>query len=201
LLVESKLIIWHFEDSCKFDFSDKSKVREAAEDLTRRGTVLCAICKGFFTVHGIYQRGAKDWGSSAEQGWVAQLRCAVCEKHPSLIPDFIMPYKHYKAEVIESVVAEHESGRNIEQMGGCAADISTMRRWVRQFGERCPQAIGWLLSILLSLYNRRVSLLKLQNIGLLKQLARLLCEYRLPKTGGIISRANIILTTQNRGFL
>jgi len=76
-----------------------------------------------------------------------------------------------------------------------------MRRWVRQFGERCPQAIGWLLSILLSLYNRRISLIKLQNMSLLKLLARLLYEFNLPKTSGIIGRVNIILTTQNCGFL
>jgi hypothetical protein len=201
LLTESKLIIWHSEESCKFDFRDKSKVREVAGDLVRRSIVLCAICKGFLKVHGVYSRGLKDWDSSAEYGWVAQLYCAACKKYPALIPDFIIPYKRYKAEVIESVIAEHERGRNIEQMGGCSADISTMRRWVRQFGERGVLAVGWMLSILLSLYGRRISLLKLQNKTLLKQLERLLCEFRIPKTDTVIGSVNILLTTQNCGFL
>jgi hypothetical protein len=176
-------------------------VRDTAKDLVGRGVVLCAICMGFFTVHNAYQRGVKDWDSSQEYGWIAQLCCDVCKKYPSLIPDFIMPHKHYKAEVIESVINEHESGHIIEHLGGCSADISTMRRWVRQFKERGTLAVGWLLSILLSLYNRRISLLKLQNMTLLKQLARLLYEFRLHKTNGIIGRVNIILTTQNCGFL
>jgi hypothetical protein len=201
LLVESKLIIWHSEESCKVNFTDRVSVEDNAKDLSSRGVVLCALCKGFFAFHRSYQRGLKDRDSSKEQGWVAQVRCDLCKKYPALIPDFIMPYKHYKAEVIESVIAEYESGLNIEHMDGCAADISTMRRWVRQFKERGAGAIGWLLSILLTLYNRRISLLKLQNMTLLRQLARLLCEFRLPKTGGIISSVNIILTTQNCGFL
>lgn len=199
--IQDNLIIWHFEETCNYDFYDRISVMDIAKDLTSRGIVLCAICTSFFTVHRVYQRGLKDLDSSIEQGWVAQLCCDVCKKYPALIPSFIMPHKHYKAEVIEAVIAEYESGRNIEHMVGCSADISTMRRWVRQFGERCPQAIGWLLSILLSLYNRRISLIKLQNMSLLKLLARLLYEFNLPKTSGIIGRVNIILTTQNCGFL
>jgi len=201
LSTQDNLIIWQSKESCKLDFTDRVSVENNAKDLIARGVVLCSICRNAFAYHGSYQRGLKDRDSSKEQGWVAQLRCDICKEYPALIPDFIMPYKHYKAEVIEAVITEYENGHNIEHTGGCAADISTMRRWVKQFKERGAQAVGWLLSVLLSLYNRRISLLKLQNMTLLRQLARLLYEFRLPKTGGIIGRVNIILTTQNCGFL
>jgi len=198
---QDNLIIWQSKESCKLDFTDRVSVEDNAKDLISRGVVLCALCKGFFAFHGSYHRGLKDRDSSEEQGWVAQLRCDICKEYPALIPDFIMPYKHYKAEVIETVINEYENGHNVEYLVGYTADVSTMRRWIRQFKERGTRAVGWLLSLLLSLYNQRISLLKLQNTTLLKQLARLLCEFRFPKTGGIIGSVNIILTTQNCGFL
>jgi len=172
-----------------------------AKDLVRRGVVLCALCIGFFTVHGSYPRHIKDEECNREDGWVAQLHCAHCSVYPSLLPTFIMPYKHYKASVIEWVITEHEDGRNVEHLEGCSADVSTMRRWVSQFKSRGARAAGWLISLLLTLYERHINFLEMQNRTLLKQLARLLREYPVPMSGGVIGRANIILTTQNCGFL
>ena len=112
-----------------------------------------------------------------------------------------MPHKHYSAKVIEVVVAESEEGKVIEHLCGCAADISTMRRWLRQFKVRGARAVGWLVSTLLTVYELQIGSLELQNRTLLKQLARLLCEYPLPESGGVIARVNIILTAHNCGFL
>ena len=112
-----------------------------------------------------------------------------------------MPHKHYKAEVIESVIAESEKGSVIEHLGGCAADVSTMRRWVVQFRERGARAAGWMVSILLTVYELHIGSIKLQNMTLLKRLARLLCEYPATKSFGVIGGVNIILTMHNCGFL
>jgi len=172
-----------------------------ASELARLGKVLCQICNGLLKINGSYPRQCKDISDTHHDGWVAQGRCDICKKYPALIPEFIMPHKHYRAEVIEGVIAESEKGNVIEHLGGCAADISTMRRWVRQFRVRGAQAVGWLVSTLLSVYERHVGSLKLWNLTLLKQLARLLGEYHAPESGGVIGRVNIILTTQNCGFL
>ena len=201
MLVESKLIIWHSEDSCKFDFFDKDSVRLYAKDLVRRGVVICPICGGFFTVHRVYSRGIKNTDSSKEHGWVAQLRCKPCNRYPSLIPDFIMPYKHYKAEVIEAVIIEYENGNNAEYLTGYTADISTMRRWVRQFKERAHKAVECLQAVLLTRHSHKICIDKLKNMTLRKQLLHLLYEFKFPKIHTIIGSANIILTTQNCGFL
>jgi len=112
-----------------------------------------------------------------------------------------MPYKHFKAEVIEAVIADSEGGKNYENFGDRAADISTMRRWVRQFKVRGALAVGWLVSILLTVYELQIGSLDLRNRTLLKQLTRLLQKFTCPKSGGIIGRINFILTTQNCGFL
>jgi len=199
--LQSKLIIWHSGEPCKTNFYDRAEVVRAAGDLARRGVALCALCRGFFTVHGSYPRHIKDEEGNREDGWVAQLHCACCDAYPALMPNFIMPHKHYRAGVIEGVIAEHEGGKNVEHLGGCSADVSTMRRWIRQFRVRGALAAGWLISLLLTLHERHINFLELQNRTLLKQLVRLLREYPAPKGGGVIGRVNIILTTQNCGFL
>jgi len=113
-----------------------------------------------------------------------------------------MPYKHFKADIIERVISEVEKGRAIEHLEGCAADVSTMRRWVTQFKERGAQAVGWLISTLLTVYDVHIGSIELRGGRLLKQLARLLYEYHFHEcTGRIIGRTNIILTTHNCGFL
>jgi len=172
-----------------------------AKDLARRGAVLCARCAGQLRVHGCYWRHIKDEDGSRHYGWVVQGHCIPCNKFPALIPEFIMPHKHYMAEVIEGVIAESERGNVIEHLGGYAADVSTMRRWVRQFRERGAQAVGWLLSTLLTVYDQHIGSLKLRDMTLLKQLARLLCEYPASGNGAVIGKVNIVLTTHNCGFL
>jgi len=169
--------------------------------MTLRGVVLCVLCMGLIKYHSCYRRHIKDEEGHRHYGWVAQGHCVVCNKYPALIPEFIMPHKHYSAKVIEGVVAESEEGKVIEHLCGCAADISTMRRWLRQFKVRGARAVGWLVSTLLIVYELQIGSLELQHRTVLKRLARLLCEYPLPESGGVIARVNIILTAHNCGFL
>ena len=174
---------------------------QTAYELMSRSAVLCARCNGCLSFHGSYSRHCKDDNGSLHYGWVAQGHCASCNAYPSLIPAFIMPHKHYKAEVIENVIAETEKGRAIEHLDGCAADVSTMRRWVTQFRERGARAAGWMVSTLLTVYELHIGSIKLRNMALLKQLARLLLEYPATESSGVIGGVNIILTTRNCGFL
>lgn len=111
-----------------------------------------------------------------------------------------MPHKHYKTEVIESVISESESGRVIEHFDGCNADVSTMRRWISQFKVRGTEAVGRLLTALFELYNRHINFLKLQNKKLLELLSSVVMEFPdvSAATFGVV---NIILTSRNCGFL
>jgi hypothetical protein len=63
------------------------------------------------------------------------------------------------------------------------------------------RAVGWLISSLVTVYERHISFLEIRHRSLLDQLSRLMREYALPENGRIISRANIILTMQDHGFL
>ena len=172
-----------------------------ANDLMVRGVVVCVLCFGSLRYHDCYDRKTKDEDGHRHFGWIAQGYCKDCKVYPALIPDFIMPHKHYSAEVIEAVIAESESGRVVEQFGGCAADVSTMRRWIKQFNVRGASAVGWMIAALFEVYERHLRVFELRQKKLLNQLARLLHEFPDYDGGSIFGTVNIILTTRNCGFL
>jgi len=195
------MIVWDSGETCKENFYNKIEVLRTVTKLVCCGKVLCALCMGLLNIHDCYTRHFDDENGERHNGWIVQGHCAACNKYPALIPSFLLPYKHYKAEIVESVIIEYESGRNIEDLDGCAADISTMRRWVKQFKERGAQSVGWLISAFFTLYQRNISTLKLRHKTLLKQLSRLLQELSFSGTGSVIGRTNIILTMYDYGFL
>lgn len=200
LCPKNNLIVFHFGEICKSNFFEKAEVVLTAGRMMRCENILCPRCAGVLRLHCVYQRHCRDGDGVKHYGWVAQGHCSVCNHYPAILPDFIMPHKHYKTEVIETVISESESGRVIEHFSGCAADVTTMRRWVRQFKVRGAVAVGWVLAVLLELYNRHISTLKLQNKKLLELLSSLAHEF--PGVGTTtFGRVNIILTTRNRGFL
>ena len=197
----NKMIVWHSSENCKANFLDKAEVKRTAWLLVRSGEVVCALCAGPLTVHGCYPRHCRDEEGNRHYGWIAQGYCDACKVYPALIPSFIKPNKHYKADVIERVIEEAEAGGNVEGLSGCAADASTMRRWVKDFKERGEQAASCLISKLPAAHNAHILSLDLHGMTLLQKLARLLHEYPVRDGGGVIGNANIILTTQNCGFL
>jgi len=143
---------------------------------------MCALREAAYDSR-LLSAAVKDEEGNCQYGWIAQGHCIVCNQYPSLIPDFIMPYKHYEAAVIESVIMESEAERNVEMLSDCAADASTMRRWIKQFKECGARAVGLLLSVLFMVYEQHISILELHNKKLLKQLARLLQAYSVPASG------------------
>ena len=164
------------------------------------GDVLCPFCLGLITVHGCHHRHILDEQGNRHDGFIAQGYCKPCSRYPSLIPDFILPHKHYEAAVIEAAVSEIEENGSME-LNSCHADDSTIRRWYNQFKERGVRAAGWLLSILFDVYGKHISTVELQCKGLLRQLSHLLLAFQTPGTGGIFGRVNITLTKYNSGFL
>jgi len=199
--LKDTLIVWHSGEICNTNFFNRAEEKQTAWLLVRRGEVVCALCSGALAVHASYLRHYRDEEGKRHYGWIAQGRCDACNVYPALIPSFIMPHKHYKSDVVERVVGEAEAGRNVEHSGGCAADASTMRRWVREFEKRGEWAAGCLNSKLPAGDGGQGAPLDFQGMPLLQQLARLLRGYPAQGGGGVIGNVNIILTTRNCGFL
>ena len=198
---ESILIVWHCERISKANFLDKAEVKQTVRLKVRRGEIVCALCSGMLTVHGCYSRHCLDEAGKSHDGWVAQGHCDACNVYPALVPSFIVPHKHYMADVIARVIEGAEAGDNVEHLGACAADISTMRRWVRDFKAHGGQAASLLASKLPDERRAHFDSHDFHNMTLLQRLSRLLGEFPALMPGGVIGNANIILTTHNCGFL
>jgi len=199
---ESRLIVFHCEEISKANFLDKAEVKKTMRLKVRRGEIVCTLCSGPLTVHGCYSRHCIDEAGERHYGWIAQGHCDACCVYPTLTPSFIMPHKHYKADVIWRVIKEAEAGNNVERSSVSAADISTMRRWVREWWVRGARAVSCLISKLPSARRKEyIGSHDLQYTTLLEQLPQLLGEYSAQESGGVIERANIILTAHNCGFL
>jgi len=194
------MIIHDSEEICKNNFYDRSLVMQEAYKIFKNGNILCPICQGRLRLHSSYERHVTDGAGKRHDGWIAQGYCVECDRYHALIPSFIEPYKQYSAEVVEGVIMEYETCGDIKT-SSCPASDSTIYRWVKQFKEHGARAVGWLLSILYTVYGQYISVIKVQQEGLLKQLARLTQRLLTCSTRGIIGRANIILTKYNQGFI
>lgn len=64
---------------------------------------------------------------------VPRCRCLQCRRLHTLLPDFVVPYKHYEASVIQGVV----DGKDLS---ACPAEDSTLRRWQSEFRRMAPYA-------------------------------------------------------------
>ena len=57
--------------------------------------------------------------------------CPSCGRLHTVLPDFVVPYKHYGTAVIQGVV----DGKDLDT---CLAEESTMQRWRREFRQMEP---------------------------------------------------------------
>ena len=184
----------------KSNFHDRAQVNNKVGELLREGAIICTLCGGPLIIHGCYPRQIVDEYRKIHKGWIAQGRCVACKKYPALIPDFIMPQKHYEGAVIEAAISKAEEEESL-RLNESPADDSTVRRWINEFKERGARAVGWLRSKLFIAYGVHISTLEMQSKKLLKQLASLALKLHALGSGGVIGSVNIILTRYNAGFL
>ena len=101
------------------------------------GRLLCELCLQAMTRHSSYERGKKETG---EKLTIMIVWCSKCKKWHSLQPDFMLPQKHYSGNEIEGVVID--SGTISADEIDTEASYSTVRRWIKQIGERVRQAVS-----------------------------------------------------------
>ena len=101
------------------------------------GLVRCELCTRILKRHSSYERGIKETGAMLK---ITMVWCRVCKHGHALLPDFILPHKHYGGNEIESVIIDG-STTEISHIETEASE-STARRWIRQIGERLVRAIS-----------------------------------------------------------
>jgi hypothetical protein len=101
------------------------------------GDIRCKKCLRRMAKHSKYKRLIKETGT---QITIIVVWCSKCRVWHALLPDFLLPNKHYSGNEIESVIIDsaEEPVSHIETM----ASEGTIRRWIKQIGTRITQAIG-----------------------------------------------------------
>jgi len=117
------------------DYENKSK--EIIKQGVDEGRFRCRLCLDTMTIHSHYERGIKETG---ERITITIVWCERCGEYHALLPDFLLPHKHYSGNEIESVIIDSatEAVDRIET----EASESTVRRWIKQAVERIVQAVG-----------------------------------------------------------
>ena len=85
---------------------------------------------------------------------VQRIRCKVCGRTHSLLPDFLHPYRHYVIRLLQKVIhlyliAGLGLGRLLRQLSGSGPARSTVREWIRSFAYGAGE-------LLLDLLTRRL---------------------------------------------
>lgn len=101
------------------------------------GRIRCKQCLRPMAQHSKYMRGIKETGEKIE---ITMVWCSKCRVWHALLPDFLLPNKHYSGNEIESVIID--SATEPVVLIETAASESTVRRWIKQTGERIRQAVG-----------------------------------------------------------
>ena len=133
-LLKSMSIVLHLGRDVK-EYKEKSE--EIILQAIAEGRFGCEFCLHPMVRHSNYDRGIKETGQKLT---ITMVWCKACEKFHALLPDFLLPRKHYSGNEIESVLID--SGSLPVKEIDTEASEPTVRRWIQQVGERIKQAIG-----------------------------------------------------------
>ena len=117
------------------DYEEKST--EIITQALKEGRILCELCLRTMSRHSSYRRGIKETGQIIT---ITMVWCSKCRKWHALLPDFLLPCKHYSGDEIEGVIIDSVSVP-VNQIETEASE-NTVRRWIKQIGERIEKAIS-----------------------------------------------------------
>ena len=117
------------------EYSNNSE--EMVKQLISEGAIRCETCLLPMSRHSSYERGIKETG---QRIMVTVVWCSKCKVWHALLPDFLLPNKHYSGNEIESVIIDSASNPVLQIE--TEASEATARRWAKQVGERVRRAVG-----------------------------------------------------------
>lgn len=102
----------------------------------------CPCCGGQLRYRDSRLRIRKHEGGDRDFLSIRRFRCTACESYHNELPDVLLPYKHYEAEVIsgviDGIVTPHD------QDSEDYPSISTMLHWLRWFQLNLSNMEGYL---------------------------------------------------------
>jgi len=115
----------------------ENKSEEIIAQAISEGRIRCELCLESMRRHSSYERGIRETRQSIT---ITMVWCSKCKNWHALLPDFLLPHKHYSGNEVESVIIDSESVP-VNQIETQASE-PTVRRWIRQIGDRIRQAVG-----------------------------------------------------------
>ena len=98
--------------------------------MVRVGDTTCPKCGKELTYYDTVRRVVKTKGGAKRRVYIKRLRCGQCKAYHRELPEFIFPYKHYEAEIIQGVIDGIITPDTFEYEDyPCEA---TMKHWVTQ---------------------------------------------------------------------
>ena len=64
----------------------------------------CPICGGNLKHYDRVERVVRIKGGLTQKTKIKRVRCITCRKLHRELPDYLVPYKHYEAEIIKGVI-------------------------------------------------------------------------------------------------
>ena len=103
---------------------------------------ICPVCQGTLHYRDSRPRIRKKEGGTKEQLMIRRFRCQNCHAYHNELPDCLVPYKHYEAEVIAGVLDEVILPDDLDSED--YPSFSTMLRWLQWFRENLQRMEGYL---------------------------------------------------------
>ncbi len=116
---------------------------------------VCPVCQVEHSLvgHGFYSRKPLDQ-LHAYRIRIKRWRCSICHHTTSLLPSFLLRFRHYLLAVIQqTLVARHEQQASHTQLSKqCtvqgAPSPRTLGRWLSSFADQAPRWLGAVQEIL-----------------------------------------------------
>jgi hypothetical protein len=135
-------------------------------------THICPKCRGTLEYRDSRKRILKHEGGARDLLMIRRFRCRQCCSYHNELPDCLVPYKHYEAEVIsgviDGVVTPYDSDSEDYP------SFETMRRWLKWFLQNAANIEGYLRSTGCSIFGLGRDLL-FSQVSLLETIR---CEHR-----------------------
>lgn len=111
----------------------ETRVNGSTEIYVCQDECFCPECGSSLKHRDWKRRHNKYPGKEPKQVWfvIERKRCTKCRKIHSILPEFVVPYKHYKSELIEDVVDEFisEADTVIEDYP-CESTLKRWKEWI-----------------------------------------------------------------------
>jgi hypothetical protein len=143
--------------------------------------------------HDTYTRTVKETG---EKVVIHILVCHKCGYRTSVLPDFLLPHKHYSANEVESVIMQAADGVAVYDIE-TPASVSTVRRWLGEMNGEGGKLREWVsgLKTLAIAQGCAISEVIMAELPIIEQLSQLV--HTLPKirfSGNLLGFAGIYLS-------